>query len=129
MDKRQKEQAAAKEAELEMNGRTNESFTPVPAAGSGLSSTDNHQPKPESASRLKSASTVVTVSDIKPDSLAEDESQWVTRIIPKNHQSPSNKNSVFKKVSKHDIRTVHSNLLSQPKIVPVSVQKSGNKSD
>ena len=65
MDKRQKEQAAAKEAELEMNGRTNESFTPVPAAGiSGASSTDNHQPKPESASRLKSASTVVTVSDI-----------------------------------------------------------------
>lgn len=70
MDKRQKEQAAAKEAELEMNGRTNESFTPVPAAG-GVSTTDN-QPKPESASRLKSASTVVTVSDIKPDSLAED---------------------------------------------------------
>ena len=70
MDKRQKEQAAAKEAELEMNGRTNESFAPAPAAG-GISS-DNQKPKSASNNRLKSASTVVTVSDIKPDSLAED---------------------------------------------------------
>merc|ERR1712131_472172 len=68
MDKRQKEQAAAKEAELEMNGRTNESFAPAPAAGSS----DNQKPESASNNRLKSASTVVTVSDIKPDSLAED---------------------------------------------------------
>ena len=73
MDKRQKEQAAAKEAEIEMKGRTNESFTPVPAAGSASGvSTDNQKPESASNNRLKSASTVVTVSDIKPDSLAED---------------------------------------------------------
>jgi len=63
MDKRQKELAAAKEAELEMQGRTNESFTPNPAAGGASVATN---------SRLKSASTVVTVSDIKPDSMTED---------------------------------------------------------
>ena len=99
MDKRQKEQAAAKEAEIEMKGRTNESFTPAPAAGSASGvSTDNQKPESASNNRLKSASTVVTVSDIKPDSLAED-SQWLTKTIPwlQNHQSPSNKNSVFKK--------------------------------
>merc|ERR1712131_28110 len=73
MDKRQKEQAAAKEAEIEMKGRTNESFTPAPAAGSASGvSTDNQKPESASNNRLKSASTVVTVSDIKPDSLAED---------------------------------------------------------
>ena len=73
MDKRQKEQAAAKEAEIEMKGRTNESFTPAPtpSGASGVSS-DNQKPASASNNRLKSASTVVTVSDVKPDSLAED---------------------------------------------------------
>jgi len=74
MDKRQKEQAAAKEAEIEMNGRTNESFTPTPAAASSKEGTDNHKHKPESASRLKSASTVITVSDIKPDTTEHESS-------------------------------------------------------
>ena len=79
------------------------------AAASSKEGTDNHKHKPESASRLKSASTVITVSDIKPDTTEHESSSWsicvticvtfVSHSISRDYKTTNRlqiKNSVFK---------------------------------